>query len=73
MLEGDARLVYVHQGKRIRVSTDLLSVNLASGQVICEMQVKPVTPVTPCCVTGSAPAQCPPACALPAPSPVVSY
>jgi hypothetical protein len=46
-LEGDAKLVYVRGGKKIEVSTDLLSVNLLTGQVISEMELKPVTPILP--------------------------
>ena len=47
VLEGDAKLVYVRGGKKIEVSTDLLSVNLLTGQVISELELKPVTPILP--------------------------
>jgi hypothetical protein len=68
VLEGNARLVYVRKGKRIDVSTDLVSVNLATGQVISEMDVpKMVTPVQPCCGTGSVPLACPPALSISTP------
>jgi hypothetical protein len=73
VLEGDATLSYSQNGKKIAVSTDLLSVNMVSGQVISEMQVKPVTPVTPCYGTSSVPAKCPPACTPAAPSFGISY
>lgn len=57
VLEGNAKLVYVRQGKKIDVSTDLLSVNLSTGQVISELEVKPVKPVPPPILTPAAPTE----------------
>jgi hypothetical protein len=46
VLEGNAKLVFVRKNKKIEVSTDLLSVNLSTGQVLSEMDApKPVAPV----------------------------
>jgi hypothetical protein len=45
VLEGDGKLVYVRKGKKIDVSTDLLSVNLSTGQVISELNAP--TPMMP--------------------------
>jgi len=45
VLEGNAKLLYVRQGKKIDVATDLLQVNLSTGQVISELEMKPVTPL----------------------------
>ena len=42
--EGNAKLVYSRKGKKIDVATDLLQVNLSTGQVISELNAsKPVT------------------------------
>jgi hypothetical protein len=61
VLEGNARLLYVRNGRRIDVSTELLSVNLSSGQVISEMNpAKPARPTQPNCCKGSAPLPCTP-------------
>jgi len=59
-LEGNAKLVYVRQGKKAEVSADRVSVNLASGQVVGEMgssqMVTPVSgPATPCPSTTGVP------------------
>jgi hypothetical protein len=61
VLEGDAKLVYVRGGKQIEVSTDLLSVNLLTGQVISELELKPVTPILPQAPTTTAAPQSGPA------------
>jgi hypothetical protein len=56
VLEGNAKLVYSRQGKKIDVSTDLLSVSLLTGQVISELNApKAVTPIPPPGCTTSAP------------------
>src|SRR5262245_40662917 len=69
ILEGNAWLVYVRKGKRIDVSTDLVSVNLATGQVISEMDApKPAPVIQPCFVTGSVPPACPPTPSICTPS-----
>jgi hypothetical protein len=45
LLEGNAKLLYVRGGKKIEVNTDLLSVNLLTGQVLSEMDTpKPTLP-----------------------------
>src|SRR5207247_3764802 len=51
VLEGNAKLLYVRKSKKIEVSTDLLSVNLSTGQVLSEMDAPKLR--TPCC--GSTP------------------
>ncbi len=61
VLEGEAKLLYVRKGKKIEVSTDLLSVNLSTGQVLSEMDApKLVTPLPPSTGTGSSDAPPPP-------------
>lgn len=45
VLEGGAKLVYVRGGKKIEVATELLQVNLLTGQVISEMELRPVQPI----------------------------
>jgi hypothetical protein len=72
VLEGDAKLVYTRQGKKIDVSTDLLSVNLMTGQVISELNApKPATPIPPSDGDGSSapppPVTAPPAFRKPSP------
>src|SRR5207248_10167857 len=45
VLEGDAKLVYSRKGKKIDVATDLLQVNLSTGQVISELDMRPPVPL----------------------------
>jgi hypothetical protein len=47
-LEGSAKLVYVRNGHKAEISADRISVHLAAGQIVTDMDVpKPVTPVLP--------------------------
>src|SRR5439155_26371420 len=56
VLQGTAKLVYVHRGKKIDLSSDQISVNLTTGQLIIETEPPQPVPqpyVQPCCTTGS--------------------
>ena len=75
VLEGDAKLTYARGGKKVDVTTDLLSVDVSSGQVICELNApQPTVPVTPCCAE-TGPRTGPPAPSVPGSPrpPVTSY
>ena len=56
ILQGTAKLVYVRRGKKIDVSSDQISVNLTTGQLVIETEPPRPVPqpsVQPCCTTGS--------------------
>ena len=75
VLEGDAKLTYARGGNKVDVTTDLLSVDVSSGQVICELNApQPTVPVTPCCAE-TGPRTGPPAPSVPGSPrpPVTSY
>ena len=65
--KGNAKLVFARQGKKADVSADRVSLNLATGQITCDMGTQPVyppapgsnipCPVTPVTSTGSSPPQ----------------
>jgi hypothetical protein len=72
ILEGDAKLLYVRKGKKVEVSTEVLSVNLLTGQVISELDApRPATPVPPTTTDGPA-APPPPPPTAPATDPLTS-
>lgn len=47
-LEGNAKLLFVRKGKKVDVSADRVSVNLATGQVVSDLAPQPVPTVQPC-------------------------
>jgi len=57
ILKGGAKLVYVRKGKKIDVSTEMVSVNLWTGQVISEMDApERAQPAPPAIIPGAPPA-----------------
>jgi hypothetical protein len=45
--------VYARKGKKIDVSTERISVNLVTGQLVIDTEPTPQVLVQPCCTTGS--------------------